>query len=65
MHVLYLGFKHLEFTAASGPAEQLTSVSGRNAGVLWYPLFHVTVVVQVVEAVVLSTLLLSETLPCW
>lgn len=61
MTLLYLGFKHLEFTAAPGPAEQLAPVSGRNTGVLWYPLFHVPVVVQVVGAVVLLTLLLPET----
>ena len=62
MGKLYLRFKHLEFAAASGPAEQLTSVSGRNTSVLWYPLFHIPVVVQVVGTVVLLTLLLSETL---
>lgn len=62
VQILYLGFKHLKFTAAPGPAEQLTSVSGRNTSVLWDPLFYIPVVVQVVGAVVLLTLLLSETL---
>lgn len=59
---LYLGFKHLEFTATSGPAEQLASVSGGHTSVLWYPLFHIPVVVQVGGTVVLLTLFLSETL---
>lgn len=58
----YLGLEHLELAAASGPAEQFASVSGRDAGVLGDPLLHVPVVVQVVGAVVLLALLLPEAL---
>lgn len=59
----YLGLEHLEFTAASGPAEELAPVPGGDAGVLWDPLFDVAAEVQVAGAVVLLTLLLSEALP--
>lgn len=64
LKILYLGLKHLEFTAASGSAGQLTSISGRDASIFWYPLLHVSIVVQIVGAVVLLTLLLSEALSC-
>lgn len=57
----YLWFKDLEFTAAPGPAEQFTSVSRGDTSILWDPLFHFPIFIQVVETVVLLTLLLSET----
>lgn len=58
----YLGLKHPELAAASGPAEELASVPGGDAGVLGDPLLHVPVGVQVVGAVVLLALLLPEAL---
>lgn len=58
----YLWFKDLELTAAPGPAEQFTSISRGDTSILGDPLFHFPIFVQVVETVVLLTLLLSETL---
>ena len=58
----YLSLKHLELAAVPRDAEEFAAVPRRHARILGDPLFHLTVEVQVVWAVVLLTLLLSETL---
>ena len=54
--------EHLELAAVPRDAEELAAVPRGHARILGDPLFHVTVEIQVVWAVVLLTLLFSETL---
>ena len=58
----YLSLEHLELAAVPCDAEELAAVPRGHTRILGDPLFHVTVEIQVVWAVVFLTLLFSETL---